>query len=155
MDHAAAAQRAAEGQRNAAARRLAELGAAARSAKAETDRLGESREAEAARDGTWPALAELEERLRLAEATPVDAEPSTEERDRLAALVPQARQNEMEVRLAVRTAEERVARSPAGPTRWCARPPPSGPPGSGPRPAGPRARGAAIARAVAGGARRR
>ena len=37
---AAAAKRAAEGERNAAARRLAELGAAARSAKAETDRLG-------------------------------------------------------------------------------------------------------------------
>ena len=55
------------------------------------------------------ALAELEERLRLAEATPIDAEPSTEERDQLARMVPQARQNEMEVRLAVRTAEERVA----------------------------------------------
>jgi chromosome segregation protein len=107
---AAAAKRAAEGERNAAARRLAELGAAARSAKAETERLGASRQkAEEARDRDLAGLAELEERLRLAEATPLDEEPSTEDRDTLAALVPQARQNEMEVRLAVRTAEERVS----------------------------------------------
>ncbi|MEO3817916.1 chromosome segregation protein SMC [Plantactinospora sp. B24E8] len=107
---AAAVKREAEGQRNAAARRLAELGAAARSAKAETDRLAESRDrAEQARERDLTSLAELEERLRLAEATPIDAEPSTEERDEIAAYLPQARQNEMEVRLAVRTAEERVA----------------------------------------------
>ncbi|GAA4592052.1 chromosome segregation protein [Actinoplanes octamycinicus] len=107
---AAQAKRAAEGERNAAARRLAELGAAARSAKAESERLGASRQkAEAAREADLIRVAELEERLRLAEDTPIDEEPSTEERDRLAALVPQARQNEMEVRLAVRTAEERVS----------------------------------------------
>ncbi|WP_329108330.1 chromosome segregation protein SMC [Micromonospora sp. NBC_01699] len=107
---AAAVKRDAEGQRNAAARRLAELGAAARSAKAETDRLGQSRaKAEEARDRDLAGLTELEERLRLAEATPIDAEPSTEERDELARYLPPARQNEMEVRLAVRTAEERVA----------------------------------------------
>ncbi|GAB1642622.1 chromosome segregation protein SMC [Krasilnikovia sp. MM14-A1259] len=110
VDVAAAAKRAAEGERNAAARRLAELGAAARSAHAETERLGAARsKAEAARDIDLTRVAELEERLRLAEATPIDEEPSTEERDQLAVLVPQARQNEMEVRLAVRTAEERVA----------------------------------------------
>ncbi|MEV0720786.1 chromosome segregation protein SMC, partial [Asanoa sp. NPDC050611] len=103
-------KRAAEGQRNAAARRLAELGAAARSANAETERLGASRaRAEEARERDLTALAELETRLELAETTPIDEEPSTEERDQLAAMVPQARQNEMEVRLAVRTAEERVA----------------------------------------------
>ncbi|MGI5144877.1 chromosome segregation protein SMC [Plantactinospora sp. CA-294935] len=107
---AAAVKRDAEGQRNAAARRLAELGAAARSAKAEMDRLAESRgRAEQARERDLAGLAELEERLRLAEATPIDADPSSEERDELAAYLPQARQNEMEVRLAVRTAEERVA----------------------------------------------
>ncbi|GAA2657236.1 chromosome segregation protein SMC [Paractinoplanes durhamensis] len=107
---AAAAKRAAEGERNAAARRLAELGAAARSAKAESERLGAARQkAEAAREDDLMRLAELEERLNLAESTPIDEEPSTEERDTLAALVPQARQNEMEVRLAVRTAEERVS----------------------------------------------
>jgi chromosome segregation protein len=107
---ASAAKRAAEGERNAAARRLAEFGAAARSAKAETDRLGAARQkAEAAREADMMRVAELEERLRLAEDTPLDEEPSTDERDRLAALVPQSRQNEMEVRLAVRTAEERVS----------------------------------------------
>jgi chromosome segregation protein len=107
---AAAIKREAEGQRNAAARRLAELGAAARSAKAETDRLAESRNrAEEARDRDLAGLADLEERLRLAEVTPLDAEPSTAERDELAAYLPPARQNELEVRLAVRTAEERVA----------------------------------------------
>ncbi|PZM94700.1 MAG: chromosome segregation protein SMC, partial [Actinobacteria bacterium] len=107
---AAAAKRAAEGERNAAARRLAELGAAVRSARAEAERLATARaRAEQAREQDLATLAELEERLRIAEATPIDEEPSTEERDMLAAMMPQARQNEMEVRLAVRTAEERVA----------------------------------------------
>ncbi|WP_033343882.1 chromosome segregation protein SMC [Catenuloplanes japonicus] len=105
-----AAKREAESQRNAAARRLAELGAAARSAKAETDRLATSRaKAEQAREQDLMRLEELEERLRVAEETPLDEEPSTDDRDLLAASVPQARQNEMEVRLAVRTAEERVS----------------------------------------------
>ncbi|MET0423988.1 MAG: chromosome segregation protein SMC, partial [Actinoplanes sp.] len=64
---AATAKRAAEGERNAAARRLAELGAAARSAKAETERLGASRQkAESAREADLMRVAELEERLRLA-----------------------------------------------------------------------------------------
>ncbi|MFG3418952.1 chromosome segregation protein SMC [Micromonospora sp. NPDC048063] len=155
VQHAAAAKREAESHRNAAARRLAELGAAARSAKAETDRLGESRaRAEAARERDLLTLAELEERLRLAEETPVDAEPSTEDRDQLAAMVPQARQNEMEVRLAVRTAEERVS-SIAGRADSLRRQ------ATAERAARERAaarraartRGAGIARAVAGGAR--
>ena len=152
---AAAAKRQAEGQRNAAARRLAELGAAARSARAETDRLAQSlARATAAREEDLLTLAELEERLRLAEETPIDAEPSTEERDQLAAMVPRARQNEMEVRLAVRTAEERVA-SIAGRADSLARQ------AAAERAARERAaarraartRGAAIARAVASGAR--
>lgn len=106
---AAAAKREAEGQQNAAARRLAELGAAASSAAAEAQRLSESQTAAAqAREEGLRQLADLEERLALAEATPVDEEPSSEERDQLAAAVPPARQNEMEIRLAVRTAEERV-----------------------------------------------
>ncbi len=104
-----AGRKAADTARNAAARKLAELGAAARSARAEADRLGAARsKTEAARDEGLARLTELEERLRLAEATPLDADPSTEERDELASQVPAARQNEMEVRLAVRTAEERV-----------------------------------------------
>jgi chromosome segregation protein len=106
---AAVARREADAARNALARRLAELGAAARSARAEAERLASARaKAEAAREDALAGLTDLEERLRLAEATPLDADPSSEERDRLAALLPVARQNEMEVRLAVRTAEERV-----------------------------------------------
>ncbi len=106
---AAAAKKAAEGERNAAARKLAELGAAAKSARAEADRLAAGKaKAEAAREAGLASLTELEERLRVAEDTPLEDDPSTVERDELAAAVPQARQHEMDVRLAVRTAEERV-----------------------------------------------
>ncbi len=106
---AAETRRQAEGQRNSAARRLAELGAAARSARAEADRLAAAwASAENARERTLVGLTDLEEQLRAAEATPIEDDPDSAERDRLAALVPQARQNEMEVRLSVRTAEERV-----------------------------------------------
>jgi chromosome segregation protein len=109
LSAAATAKREAEGQRNAAARQLAELGAAASSAAAEAQRLASSQQAAVtAREQGLVQLAELEERLALAEASPLDDDPSTEERDHLAAAAPAARQNELEVRLAVRTAEERV-----------------------------------------------
>jgi chromosome segregation protein len=105
----AAARKEAEGHRNAAGRRLAELGAAARSAKAEADRIAHSRvQAEQARDRDLAGLTDLEERLRNAQSTPIDTNPSTVERDELASAVPAARQHEIDVRLAVRTAEERV-----------------------------------------------
>jgi chromosome segregation protein len=155
VDVAADAAREADGHRNAAARRLAELGAAARSARAEAERLAASRaRAERARERDLAGLAELEERLRLAEATPLDAEPATQERDQLAAAVPQARQNELEVRLAVRTAEERVA-SLAGRADSLARQA-AAERATRERAAArraARARGAAIARAVEVGAR--
>ncbi|MBN1174842.1 MAG: chromosome segregation protein SMC [Micromonosporaceae bacterium] len=107
---ATAAKRAAESERNAVARRLAELGAAARSARAETERIATSAaQAEAAREASLASLSDLEERLRAAEETPIEADPSTAERDDLAAALPEARQRELEVRLAVRTAEERVS----------------------------------------------
>jgi chromosome segregation protein len=107
---AANARKAAEGERNVASRRLAELGAAARSAKAEADRLAQSRfAAEQARDRDLAGLTDLEERLHTAQQSPIETDPSTVERDTLAAAVPAARQHEIEVRLAVRTAEERVA----------------------------------------------
>jgi chromosome segregation protein len=106
---AARARSEAEGQRNAAARELAEKGAAARSAQAEAQRLAAAVEAAVAgRQDGLAQLAALEERLAAAETSPPEDEPSTEERDQLAAALPAARQNEMEVRLAVRTAEERV-----------------------------------------------
>lgn len=110
VEEAAASRAEAEGRRNAAARRLAELGAAARSAQAEAERLAEARRAAVAgREDGLAQLAGLEERLTAAQAAPLEQEPSTEERDELAAALPAARQNEMEVRLAVRTAEERVS----------------------------------------------
>ncbi|EYT83663.1 hypothetical protein CF54_06005, partial [Streptomyces sp. Tu 6176] len=51
---------------------------------------------------------ELAERLAVAEESPVEEEPDTSTRDRLAADGANARQTEMEARLQVRTHEERV-----------------------------------------------
>jgi chromosome segregation protein len=148
-------RRQAENQRNAAARRLAELGAAAKSARAEADRLAAAwATAEAARERSLTGLTELEERLRAAEASPIEDDPNSEERDRLAVLVPQARQNEMEVRLAVRTAEERVgalAGRADGLARQAAAERAARERAAARRAA--RARGAGIAQAVATGAR--
>jgi chromosome segregation protein len=99
----------------AVAEQLGQLGSTARAAQAEADRLAtgvERAERDLAADRD--ALAELAERLEAAqEAGEETEEPSTEERDRLAALATQARAAEMECRLALRTAEER-ARALAG-----------------------------------------
>jgi chromosome segregation protein len=94
---------------------LGQLGSTARAARAEADRLRSSMAAkEAALQGDRLALEELEERLFAAESDPQESEePSTEDRDRLAAAATAARQAEMEARLALRTAEER-ARALAG-----------------------------------------
>jgi chromosome segregation protein len=98
-----------DAQMSAVAERLAQLGAAAKSAAAEAARLEASRaKAEQARESDLEQLAVLEERLASAESAPAEDEPSTAERDELLAAASQARQNEMEVRLSVRTAEERV-----------------------------------------------
>ncbi|HEV7823557.1 MAG TPA: chromosome segregation protein SMC [Mycobacteriales bacterium] len=98
-----------DAQMNAVAEKLAQLGAAAKSATGEAERLEAARaKAEEARDRDLEGLAALEERLEAAESTPVEDEPSPEERDALSAQVTAGRQNEMEVRLAVRTAEERA-----------------------------------------------
>ncbi|MQA27057.1 MAG: chromosome segregation protein SMC [Micromonosporaceae bacterium] len=105
----AAGVREAEQRSNAASRKIAELTAALRSARGEVERLERSRAgAEQARTQDLAGLSDLEERLRIAEATPLDEEPTTAQRDEFAGAVAAARQNEMEVRLAVRTAEERV-----------------------------------------------
>ena len=85
------------------------LASAARAAEAEAGRLEQARvRAEEARDRDVSGLAELEERLALAEQAPADEEPSTELRDRLAAEATAARAAEVEARLAVRTGEERA-----------------------------------------------
>ncbi|MGB9377294.1 MAG: chromosome segregation protein SMC [Mycobacteriales bacterium] len=89
---------------------LGQLGNAARSALAEADRLERARAAaEQARERNLVGLAALEDRLEQAQSTPVEVDgPSNSERDELAAEVSAARQDEMEVRLAVRTVEERA-----------------------------------------------
>jgi chromosome segregation protein len=95
---------------SAVAEQLAQLGQSARSAGAEAARLDEARAAaEAARDRDLAGLSDLEERLHLAETQSDEpTEPDTGERDSLQAEVAAARQAEMDARLAVRTAEERL-----------------------------------------------
>jgi len=100
---------------NAVAQRLAELGAAARSAHCEAERLELTRErAEQARVVDLRSLEELEDQLLSAESMEgsdtdaADTEPSPADRDQAQAVAGAARQNEMEVRLAVRTGEERA-----------------------------------------------
>jgi len=95
---------------SAVAEQLAELGQAARSAFAEAERLEQARTAAAdARDKDLAGLAELTERLHLAEAEPIESDEDTStERDELQAAVAASRQAEMDARLAVRTGEERV-----------------------------------------------
>ncbi|MHA4849361.1 chromosome segregation protein SMC [Rhodococcus sp. MSC1_016] len=94
--------------------RLGRLGQAARAAHAESDRLTRQREkAESGREETLAALAELEERLRMAEQEPGGAESggsdsTSYEREMAAAALAEVRAVEVEARLAVRTAEERA-----------------------------------------------
>ena len=93
---------------------LALLANAARAGAAEAGRLEQARvRAEQARDKDLSGLAELEERLTAAERAPLDADPSTAVRDRLATSATAARAAEVDARLAVRTGEER-ARALAG-----------------------------------------
>jgi len=108
VESALAALHESDAAHSAVAERLGELGAAARSAAAEAARLEQSRAAaEKARDADLAGLAELEERWQAARVAPSADEPSTAGRDELQRAVAQARQEEMELRLAVRTTEER------------------------------------------------
>ncbi|ACU39760.1 chromosome segregation protein SMC [Actinosynnema mirum DSM 43827] len=89
--------------------RLNRLAAAVRSAEAEVDRArGQREKVEAAREENLLKLAELEERLLVAEEQPLDDEPDTAQRDEAAAELASARQGEMDARLTLRTAEERA-----------------------------------------------
>ena len=97
----------------AVAEELGQLGSQARSAKGEAERLAKGIEAaEAARDKDLAGLADLEQRLEAAEDSP-EEEPDTTVREELAEAARVARQQEMDARLALRTAEER-ARALAG-----------------------------------------
>jgi chromosome segregation protein len=94
---------------SAVAEQLAHLGAAARSSAAEAERLERARtEAEAARERDLAGLADAEQRLHAARDTQGEDEPSTVDRDDATTALQQARQVEVDARLAVRTGEERV-----------------------------------------------
>lgn len=97
--------------------RLGRLGATARSAQRDYERLLAQRaEAESARDENLAALAELEGRLRHAESEQSDLDSDADagtdtagqEREQAAAALAEARAVEVEARLSVRTAEERA-----------------------------------------------
>ncbi|MFB9586427.1 AAA family ATPase [Streptomyces goshikiensis] len=102
-------RRAAEQARAGVAQQLGRLAGQAKGAAGEAER-GASAAAKA-QDALEQALAEVEEcaeRLAIAEEMPVEEEPDTAARDRLAADGANARQTEMEARLQLRTHEERV-----------------------------------------------
>ncbi|GGO65182.1 AAA family ATPase [Nonomuraea cavernae] len=110
LDQVRARQREADQRDAAAAKRLAQLEAAADAAHDEAARLRHG--VTAAEESRAEGLAELAElEIRLAEAEysqELEAEPTTEARDELAVTCQTDRQREMETRLQVRTAEERV-----------------------------------------------
>jgi chromosome segregation protein len=97
-----------DAQMAAVAEQLGALGNAARSANAEADRLNAAvTSATAARESDETSLRELQSRLHAAETAPVEEDPDTTYRDVLKADVDAKRAEEMDVRLAVRTSEER------------------------------------------------
>ena len=102
-------RRAADREKSAVAQQLGRLAGQARGAAGEAERSTAA--AARAQDSLDKALEEVEilaERLAVAEEMPVEEEPDTSTRDRLAADGANARQTEMEARLQVRTHEERV-----------------------------------------------
>ncbi|PRX48349.1 condensin subunit Smc [Prauserella shujinwangii] len=89
--------------------RLSSLEQAARSAKAEVERLYTQRsKVEQHREEVHSQLNELEERLATVAEQPVDEDPDTTERDEAAESLSAVRQEEVDARLALRTAEERA-----------------------------------------------
>jgi chromosome segregation protein len=92
----------------AVAEELAQYGAHARAARGEAERLGQSIEKVlASRDEALAGLGELEARLAAAEELP-EEEPETGARETFAEAAREARQAEMDARLALRTSEERA-----------------------------------------------
>jgi len=94
----------------AVAERLGHLGATVRSARAEAERTERAiADAETALDSDRSELAALTERLEQASAEPADAEEAgPDERDRLELAASRARAGETELRLTLRTKEERA-----------------------------------------------
>jgi chromosome segregation protein len=109
VEEIAVVRRAAEKEKAAVAQQVGRLAGQARGAAGEAERLAAAAaKAEEAQERSAMELAELEERLLVAEEMPADEEPDTEKRDRLDAEAARTRAAEMEARLAVRTHEERV-----------------------------------------------
>ncbi|MGW2747729.1 AAA family ATPase [Streptomyces sp. NPDC001450] len=102
-------RRAADREKSAVAQQLGRLAGQARGAAGEAERsTAAAARAQEALDKAVQDAEELAERLAVAEEMPVEEEPDTSVRDRLAADGANARQTEMEARLQVRTHEERV-----------------------------------------------
>ncbi|MFI0964685.1 AAA family ATPase [Streptomyces sp. NPDC021080] len=102
-------RRAAEREKSSVAQQLGRLAGQARGAVGEAERsTAAAARAQEALDRAVSEAEELAERLAVAEEMPVEEEPDTSVRDRLAADGANARQTEMEARLQVRTHEERV-----------------------------------------------
>ncbi|MFC9061364.1 chromosome segregation protein SMC [Streptomyces sp. NPDC057074] len=102
-------RRAADREKSAVAQQLGRLAGQARGAAGEAERsTAAAARAQEALDKALMVVEELAERLAVAEEMPVEEEPDTSARDRLAADGANARQTEMEARLQVRTHEERV-----------------------------------------------
>ncbi|WP_369262565.1 AAA family ATPase [Streptomyces sp. R35] len=102
-------RRAAEREKSSVAQQLGRLAGQARGAAGEAERsTAATARAQEALDRAVEEAEELAERLAVAEEMPVEEEPDTSVRDRLAADGANARQTEMEARLQVRTHEERV-----------------------------------------------
>lgn len=102
-------RRAAERERSGVAQQLGRLAGQARGAAGEAERTTASAaRAQEALERAAEEAEELSERLLVAEESPVEEEPDTSVRDRLAADGANARQTEMEARLQARTHEERV-----------------------------------------------
>ena len=113
-EEALAALHESDAQLGAVYEQLARLGQTARAAQEESTRLINQRaRAEDGRDEALAKLAESEERLRLArdasDEAPADGDLPDNDRERTAAAVAEARSVEMEARLALRSAEERLA----------------------------------------------
>ncbi|MFJ2392439.1 AAA family ATPase [Streptomyces sp. NPDC087843] len=102
-------RRAAEREKSSVAQQLGRLAGQARGAAGEAERsAAAAARAQEALDRAVEEAEVLAERLAVAEEMPVEEEPDTAVRDRLAADGANARQTEMEARLQVRTHEERV-----------------------------------------------
>jgi len=93
----------------AVAERLGQLGSTARAGRAESERIQRAiAAAEAALDSDRAEYLALSERLEDASAEPGEQDPSNDERDRLERGAAQARAAETELRLTLRTREERA-----------------------------------------------